>query len=89
MLEYVLLHRNHLTLQDDAPSSSLLDEVLQAFTEIYAEPDVTSSHTHAHSPIKAPPKPERSAPTSPKSPMIKVGQLYGLSRKMILVLVRF
>ena len=73
MLEYVLLHSNYLTLQDDAPSSSLLDEVLQAFTEIYAEPDITSSAPNEHSPVKGPPKPERSAPTSPKSPMIKVG----------------
>ena len=49
----------------DEPTSSLLDEVLQAFTEIYAEPEPTS-------PIKAPPKPERSAPTSPKSSLINV-----------------
>jgi len=59
---------NDSSAMNDQPGSSLLDEVLQAFTEIYLEPDSIQNS----SPIKAPPKPERSAPTSPKtSPMVE------------------
>ncbi|CAF1669489.1 unnamed protein product, partial [Adineta ricciae] len=55
---------------EEIAPSSLLDEVLQAFTEIYSEPDTTPRLTVDHTSIKPPPKPERSEPTSPKSPTI-------------------
>ncbi|UJR31073.1 hypothetical protein I4U23_018582 [Adineta vaga] len=53
---------------EETPPSSLLDEVLQAFTEIYSEPESSSYLTIDSISMKAPPKPERSEPTSPKSP---------------------
>lgn len=52
--------------QEQNGSSSLLDEVLQAFTEIYTESEsVMSPAMQTQSPTKAPKKPERSTPTSP------------------------
>ncbi|CAF0966375.1 unnamed protein product [Rotaria sordida] len=54
---------------NDEHTSSLLDEVLQAFTEIYSEPETTSYLLEDNDILlKPPPKPERSEPTSPKSP---------------------
>lgn len=54
-------------------TSSLLDEVLQAFTEIYSEPSASSPTKLDDSNSKIPPpKPERSTPTSPKSPTLNV-----------------
>ncbi len=58
--------------QNDQQTSSLLDEVLQAFTEIYAEPVPLEHLADDNIPIKPPPKPERSEPTSPKSPTTNV-----------------
>jgi hypothetical protein len=49
-----------------------LDEVLQAFTEIYCEPEPIARVLEDNVSIKPPPKPERSEPTSPKSPTINV-----------------
>lgn len=58
---------------DDPQTSSLLDEVLQAFTEIYSEPTPSSPTQSNDSCSKIPPpKPERSTPTSPKSPTLNV-----------------
>ncbi|CAF1327509.1 unnamed protein product [Rotaria magnacalcarata] len=53
---------------NNEPTSSLLDEVLQAFTEIYCEPETTPCVIEEDISPKPPPKPERSEPTSPKSP---------------------
>ncbi|CAF3600044.1 unnamed protein product [Rotaria sp. Silwood1] len=52
---------------NDEHTSSLLDEVLQAFTEIYSEPEIISHVLEDNISLKPPPKPERSEPTSPKS----------------------
>ena len=53
-------------------TSSLLDEVLQAFTDIYSEPEPLARVREDPLPIKPPPKPERSEPTSPQSPTMHV-----------------
>ncbi|CAF0718876.1 unnamed protein product [Adineta steineri] len=61
-------------LTNDTQPSSLLDEVMQAFTEIYSEPESTSYLSIDSIPIKSPLalKPERSLSTSPKSPTINL-----------------
>jgi hypothetical protein len=45
---------------------------LQAYTEIYSESESTPHLSEDIIPIKPPPKPERSEPTSPKSPAMNV-----------------
>ncbi|CAF2753371.1 unnamed protein product [Rotaria sp. Silwood2] len=67
---------------NDEHTSSLLDEVLQAFTEIYSEPEIASHLLEDNTSLKPPPKPERSEPTSPKSPTVNL-KLSSISSRTI------